>query len=90
MGTRVKKSEFVKQVLSNKNNTVFTTEEQVLQALKVFQDLGMIPPSPEPMEEVTKRIYYYRTLEPEERTYDETSITNYDQVIDTKIFWEKE
>lgn len=40
----MKKSEFIKKVLKHKHNTVFTTKEQVENALDVFEKLGMQPP----------------------------------------------
>jgi hypothetical protein len=40
----MKRSEFYKKVLKNKFNTVFTTKEQVENALEVFESLGMRPP----------------------------------------------
>lgn len=38
------KKEFAKKVLNSFSNTVFTTEDQVLNAIEVFEKLGMLPP----------------------------------------------
>ena len=40
----MKRSNFIKKVLKNKNNTVFTTKGQVENAIEVFEKLGMFPP----------------------------------------------
>lgn len=40
----MKKSKFIKQVLKSKDNTVFVNEEQVDNAIEVFEKLGMVPP----------------------------------------------
>ncbi len=40
----MKKSKFIKQVLKSKDNTVFVNEEQVANAIEVFEKLGMLPP----------------------------------------------
>jgi len=41
----MKKSEFIKKVLKSQSNTVFTTEEQVENAIKIFERCGMLPPN---------------------------------------------
>jgi hypothetical protein len=46
----MKKSKFIKQVLKSKDNTVFVNEDQVANAIEVFEKLGMLPP--ERMEEI--------------------------------------
>lgn len=46
----MKKSKFIKQVLKSKDNTVFVNEEQVANAIEVFEKLGMLPP--ERLEEI--------------------------------------
>ena len=43
----MKRSKFIKKVLKSKNNTVFTTKEQVENALNLFEKLGMMPPPQE-------------------------------------------
>ena len=40
----MKKSEFIKKVLKSQSNTVLTTEEQVENAIEVFERYGMLPP----------------------------------------------
>lgn len=40
----MKKSEFVKLVLNDYSNTVFTSKDQVEVAIEVFQKIGMFPP----------------------------------------------
>ena len=40
----MKRSEFIKKVLKSQRNTVFTNEEQVKNALEVFESFGMLPP----------------------------------------------
>ena len=40
----MKKSEFVKLVLNDYSNTVFTTKDQVEVAIELFEKLGMFPP----------------------------------------------
>lgn len=40
----MKRSEFIKKVLKSKDNTVFTTKEQVQNSLELFEKLGMLPP----------------------------------------------
>lgn len=40
----MKRSKFIKQVLKSKHNTVFVNEDQVANALEVFEKLGMLPP----------------------------------------------
>ena len=40
----MKQSEFIAKVLTDPDNTVFTTKEQVEVALAIFQSLGMEPP----------------------------------------------
>lgn len=42
----MKKSKFIKQVLKSKDNTVFVNEEQVANAIEVFEKLGMIHHQP--------------------------------------------
>ncbi len=41
----MKQSTFITKVLKSKKNTVFVNREQVLNAIEVFQKLGMLPPS---------------------------------------------
>lgn len=43
----MKRSRFIKKVLNSKQNTVFTTAEQVENALNIFEKLGMMPPAQE-------------------------------------------
>jgi len=38
------KNEFAKKVLKSDKNTVFVAEDQVLNAIEVFTELGMLPP----------------------------------------------
>ena len=40
----MKRSDFVKKVLKSRSNTVFVNEEQVINAMTVFESLGMLPP----------------------------------------------
>jgi hypothetical protein len=40
----MKKSEFIAKVLKSRSNTVFTTKEQVENAIEVFEKFGMEPP----------------------------------------------
>ena len=40
----MKRSDFIKEVLESKENTVFVTKEQVENSLEIFESLGMLPP----------------------------------------------
>lgn len=40
----MKKDEFIEKVLSDDKNTVFVNEDQVKNALELFERLGMKPP----------------------------------------------
>ena len=40
----MKRSDFISSVLDSSNNTVFTTAEQVENAIEMFESLGMLPP----------------------------------------------
>lgn len=52
----MKRSEFIKKVLKSKDNTVFTTKEQVENSLELFEKLGMSPPT-------VKSLEYYKDWE---------------------------
>jgi hypothetical protein len=43
-GRKMTKEEFAEKVLKSPKNTVFVNTDQVLNAIEVFTDLGMLPP----------------------------------------------